>query len=531
MGKTTFIVKTLLPYYQSRNKKVLILCNRRLLRLQYFYSLVPEFSSYEELQRSISVDTYQAWAELLAKGAEVTDLLYGYDVVCFDEVHYFYSDSDFNGFGTYTLFQALMIAGISKTLIFMSATADCIEPYLKEYLPKSKCFVERKYDYLGKRIGDERCDIHIYDYTHLEDYSYLECILCPDLESIVLEMVQSSKKSILFLDDKEKAEKLRDLMCKNNGISTKDIKLLNAELMDAQENNYLVETMTLANKLPCKILFTTSVLDNGVSLNDDDIENLAIITESKISFLQMVGRIRVKNKDKKIKLYFCPQNAEYYSRREQQNKEILDLFEESNQKIKSNNWQVQALLMAWEKPDDRSTKMYRKFITIVPESCDYFERLQAEKVYARHCGTRFAANQFAIRKIGDMYKTEAEFHALARLDPMRVVYRQMYWLHKSEGELEILNSLYREKQENALISDLLKVKDYDLERLRELKKCINFQYGKLLFSDIVFKSGSFSKTKFEELLARYELSLEVREFEGKNLYTVKNKKEKVKENE
>ena len=46
MGKTTFILEKLLPFHVTANRKVLILCNRKLLRKQYWYSGAKVFELY-----------------------------------------------------------------------------------------------------------------------------------------------------------------------------------------------------------------------------------------------------------------------------------------------------------------------------------------------------------------------------------------------------------------------------------------------------------------------------------------------------
>lgn len=521
MGKTHFLVKTLLPYYRSRKKKVLILCNRRLLRQQYLYSLIGEFDTYSEMEEAVKIDTYQSLADALANGAEPGGLLLGFDVVLLDEFHYFYSDSEFNGFGTYALFQALMISGMHKTMVFVSATAKCTESYVKEYVPKSKRFLEGKYLETGYFSEDECLQVRMYDFSSLIDYSYITCILAPDMETLVLEMAKSQKKCIIFLDDKEKAEKLKEIICQKGKVPTKDVRILNADMLDARENDTLIEKMTLANELGCRVLITTSVLDNGVSIKDEDVENLAVLTESQVSFLQMVGRIRIENDKRKINLFFCPNTAEYYARREQQAKELLDLVTNIKGKMLNEKEQIKLLRMSWHNPEDREMKMLRTVLTLVPPNCDFFTRLQAERVYLRFRGSQIAVNEFAVRKIGDMYKAEAEFHKLARQNPLKVVYKQMEWLRKEASELQILPSTYQEEQCEELIEELCKIQGCDLETLREVKRVINEKYGKTLLSDIVIKRGSFSREKFEEILDRYGLRLEVKNDAGRNLYSVK----------
>ena len=527
MGKTTFLVKKLLPYYQSRKKKVLVLCNRRLLRQQYLYSLVAEFDTYAEMQTVVSVNTYQALADLLANGVEPETLLLGYDVICLDEFHFFYADSDFNGFGTYVLFQALMISGLLKTMIFLSATSACIEGFVKEILPKSERFLENKYPMSGYHLVKECLQVRKYDFTVFADYSYLQCVLAPDLETLVLEMAKSPQKSIIFIDDKDKAEKIKEILCLKGNIQAKDVKVLNADVLEARENVFLVENMTLANKLPCKILITTSVLDNGVSIKDKEVGNLAVITESKISFLQMIGRVRVEDNTQQIKLYFCPNQVEYYARREQQALELLTLISDIEGKLIGDKQQVQLMRLIWENPEDRLAQMYRTVLTLIPENCDFFSRLQVEKVCLKLRGLRLAVNQFAERKIGDIYIAEAEAHALVRQNPLFFVQKQMSWLGKNDKELVILQSTYKEEKVKEMIEDLCKIQQFDLEALKESKTMLNEKYGNMFFRDIVLKKGSFSREKFEEILNRYGLVLEVKEQDGKNLYSVRRGKVKA----
>ena len=67
MGKSTFIIHELLPYLKERGKKLLILCNRRLLRDQYWQNLVQVYDCYDDLEKSVELMTYQQLAEKMNK--------------------------------------------------------------------------------------------------------------------------------------------------------------------------------------------------------------------------------------------------------------------------------------------------------------------------------------------------------------------------------------------------------------------------------------------------------------------------------
>ena len=62
------------------------------------------------------------------KGSDIEGLFCNVDTIVCDEAHYFYADSDFNGSGTFTLLQAIVYAGMKKTIIFMSATMEKVSP-------------------------------------------------------------------------------------------------------------------------------------------------------------------------------------------------------------------------------------------------------------------------------------------------------------------------------------------------------------------------------------------------------------------
>ena len=77
-GKSTFVVKNLLDMYQKRGNRLLILCNRKLLRQQYWYDLARKFERYSEFRKTVEVRTYQELAVLLSRGISMEKILYPY---------------------------------------------------------------------------------------------------------------------------------------------------------------------------------------------------------------------------------------------------------------------------------------------------------------------------------------------------------------------------------------------------------------------------------------------------------------------
>lgn len=124
MGKTTFILSEFLPYCIARDRKIAILCNRRLLRDQYLFDLAEKYERYGVLNRQVQIFTYQALAEQIKQGKCIEQILREFDVIVCDEAHYFYADSDFNAYGTYVLLQELVRICIGKCMIFITATPE-----------------------------------------------------------------------------------------------------------------------------------------------------------------------------------------------------------------------------------------------------------------------------------------------------------------------------------------------------------------------------------------------------------------------
>lgn len=286
MGKTTFVLEHFLLCCMYKKMKVLILCNRRLLKAQYEFDLAELFDRYTEMCEYVEVKTYQEMAEMLKSGQDVKYLLKNYDVVVADEFHYFYQDSDFNPFGTYVLLQGLVCAGYDKTMVFITATYEEVRPLLERGFECCRQKLYMSEDFHGDLSNCKLEADFIYDFSECADFSYFNCIAVEDPETIWSEIAKSSKKSIIFIDDKRYAEELKEELYKTWGVKKEEIYLLNSSIMDEKSTDIVIRTLAVAHSVKPKILITTSVLDNGVSIHDIDVGNIVIATESKTNFIQ-----------------------------------------------------------------------------------------------------------------------------------------------------------------------------------------------------------------------------------------------------
>lgn len=518
MGKTTFVVRVLLDHLRKRGKKLLILCNRRLLRLQYWNSIVDQFVSYAEIEECVTIITYQQLAEMLKQKKSVKRYFESFELIVSDECHYFYSDSDFNGFGTYALLQEIVGAGALKTMIFMSATMEEVKPLIVQTLKNGLCRLSRTER--NMRIKKENEEILEYDFTELADYSRFHCIYVQDMESMCDILVKSPKKSVIFMNNKEKCFDLMERMIRIQKIEKTKITILNAENMDI--NGDVVQSLVISNRLLPKILITTAVLDNGVSIHDQEVGNVMIETESKTEFLQMLGRIRSESTGV-CNLYFVQRDKSEFAKRKTKYEKDLKEFEKLsiNALRKNRNFYLQEMMS-----DGELAEFYKRALVWMKFNSQFYNWPDNE-TYNDHLESDLYINEFAKRKIGDMYVAESRFYALAVSNPLDVAFEQMGWIGKKEEELQILESEYRKKREEKFIEKLLSVQKITLDDLKVIKEEVVKEYHQDFFSDILAKNGTISNEKLMLLCERYNLEFFTEENpkNRKQIYTIRRKKE------
>lgn len=504
LGKTRFVLSKFLPFCISQRRKVAILCNRRLLREQYLYDLAETYTRYYIMNEQVQLFTYQTLAECIKQGKKLEKVLDDYDVIVCDESHFFYADSDFNVYGTFVLLQTLIRICIHKCMLFITATADEVIPLL-----------DRTLEQCGKTYGisEEFCSMKVIDYSYLSDYSRFRCFFVEDVQSLCRRIGESPMKSIIFIDDKTKAESLRRNLMDMSEIKGKDIFILNAEVLDECSNNEVIQQLVVCHRILPKVLITTSVLDNGVSVHDADVENVVIATDSMLSFIQMLGRIRSES-SVQCNLYLYPRDEKYYARRIEQTKgkmQKIAMLEQSIQLRKSD-----LVMQLWDEVDT----FYRNMAVLVEEAEIYYScDVMPVRIL---CGDFvLAVNEFAKEKIGNMALAYRRFFKAAMHHQVEVAKAQIAWIGKTPDELVVLQSTYREERIQELKRRLLAIQNVSNEELQEIKSKLARDFREDLIGDIVTKNQSFSKGKFVEICECYDLKLiENKDLNGKKRYTV-----------
>ena len=518
-GKTTFILEDFLSYCRSCEKKVLILCNRRLLKEQYGFDLAQKYIRYQEMEDEVTVMTYQALANNLVEPQKLKAMLDEFEVIVCDEVHFFYADSDFNPMGTYVLFRALVLFTFFKTVVMITATWEVVKPLIETAYDKCKEKLIRE----GNEFDgfQKYCDRKNFDYAFLADYSRFECFYVKDAESLVAEITRSDKKTLIFIDDRSKAEMLKKDLLKKSSWSNDAVYILNAEILDSQKQDETIQVLTATNCIFPKVLITTSVLDNGVSIHDPDVGNVVIATESKTSFLQMLGRVRGESVEK-CRLFIYPRSPQYYAKRMIQYGQLVEAYDNLAKKdLHMDDKKI--IRYGWSGDDDKASFL-RKALVITDDSVHYYDK-KCAKISLKWGGIMLAINAFGREKVGNMLLAERNFYKLAMDAPEKVAMAQIGWIGKSPEELIVEEFSYREERKILLRECLLEIVEYDLEQLSQKKEAIAREFRRDMIGDIVTKNNSFSTEKLRAICDRYGLQLiDSNGDDGKKRYTVEEAK-------
>lgn len=539
-GKTTFVLNRVIPYYFSKNKKrkVLIICNRTLLKDQYLQSLRRQYGYYDSVYLC-EVMTYQELERYIRNLRDVTNLFVNYSAVVCDEAHYFYSDSDFNK-STYGLLRAILFAGYSKSMIFMSATTEEIAPLIQyswtdiyEYFElvgteDINGNVEDRQIALLVKYSKITKDIKVVDNLIPEDNSRFNLCYVSDKKELAKVLAASPYKSLVFLDDKKGADEFQKLLW-DNRLQKSEIRVINADTKSEAKNSDLVRCLTISRRYPefVKVLISTSVLDNGISIEDPDVQNIVIVTLSKTSFLQMLGRVRECKDMCKINLIFLQRTREeiasYYTSIVNQSYE-LERFLNANHGMYTLDC-YKSIDMARNMDEGTPSGMIMKKIMDIYLSIPRYmwSAKMKEYIYPIGNGFSYIVNLATVLKIKRTYAELQEQYDLVCEDPLFLIYHQIRWLNFMNPRITQLIGESDEEKKKPMVNELLKIDNLPKNEFVEAKKRLVKDYFWDMYPDLKFrdKQSGCSDEKLKVILADVGLQLYVKTENGRNYYSVK----------
>lgn len=324
-GKNYFIENTLIPYvkelnYQNKtNFKILIISNRIALKKQIEEHLKrnetgddDDFKIYSYAE-NVNVITYQG---LLRQRYRLKEQQEGetngekYLYVICDEAHFFTSDAMFNA-DTQEILSAIVETFSNAIRVYMSATPyECL----------SKIYESEEKTYKGDNDSYNYCQLAFYHFNR--DYSPTKIFTYSNndelLETITESVSKKKKRWLIFIDNKKECGELKnklnavllsDSIAELNGKNPRVYKV-SAEKRFEEKLIKIVKNEKLDSNT--YVLISTSVLDNGINLNN--IDNIVVSDTNPVKCIQMLGRARVQN-DKMKTLYLKRFDQKYINQK------------------------------------------------------------------------------------------------------------------------------------------------------------------------------------------------------------------------
>lgn len=258
-GKSYFIKNRLYEMAKEKKEEILFLVHRQRCQQQFILELEKD----NKLD-IIDVVTYQTLEN--KKDFDLSKYKY---IVC-DEFHYFTSDSNFNYKTDISLDKIL--GQNDKIRIFMSATGDLMKQYFK---------------YIGLETIDYQINIYFDWIYNLNFFNKDETI-----DGIIEKVLEKQEKALVFIESSEKAY---DLYKKYREHSLFCCSQSNKKYRYVDEEK--IEDMLKNEKFEENLLITTTCLDAGINLRDDEIKTIICDVSDIGVLLQCLGRKRRKENE------------------------------------------------------------------------------------------------------------------------------------------------------------------------------------------------------------------------------------------
>lgn len=478
-GKTFFILNQLVPKAVSEGKEVLFLSNRYLLREQLKGDIAQRqglptgtknFLYYIEEFEGITVMTYQKLQKFKqhtsALDWAISDLCSRFAYVVFDEAHYFFADSLFNPEILWILDFIKKYKGVS---IFLSATMEGLPEFIINIKYADKICWRTE-----KRISPVLTTIEFLQTTTWTCGQHFFCWLYhvkPEKRALKIFYYTDFRELLPMINDADSPSKWLVFGSSKDKIRGWEREIISThEVIDADNKNSpekaaFVREMLAKEKFSCKVLLTTSVLDNGVNLKDPELKNIVIETISKTEFLQMLGRKRIMNNREVVNLYIPIRSAAYFS-------SLLKLhLEPTCEVLNCKEGRLLELLMR----DNNTYEIVKKFCCVVQG--------------------KLTINPVAKRSVENQQHFVKRMLACLKEDPWAFIKEQLSWIGE-EQTFCIQNSLtfQSEERQKLEIQDILaSYQGRNLDKEEQERFCIKINNALAKMKKIYGKKGRIPK--------------------------------------
>lgn len=323
-GKTYFILHEILPRVLQTGGKMLLVSNR--VAVSYQQKLeVMEMTGPSEIRcltpegvlkktdfGPVKIMTLQA-LDLFLSTTQGKEYAKEVSVLVVDEAHYFTSDISFNP-NAARLLRKIPQLFIESARVYMTATPDDILLPLAEAEASAKRpLVERTGARFSPLMLGQTPVIDLYQYKS-DKYSSLPIRYFRRDDDLYRKIKESGdEKWLIFVPSKERGAILQETL-------GNDAVFISADSKGSDTWNQLLDE----ERLPCRVLITTSVLDCGVNIHDEDLKHVVIPFEDRTMFMQTLGRVRFKGTPK-FTLYVKAISQMRLNRLEDRNRKLLSL--------------------------------------------------------------------------------------------------------------------------------------------------------------------------------------------------------------
>ena len=276
-GKSYFCKNTLYNIAKQNNEKILMLIHRANCVDQFTYEIATD-----NKDDVITIMTYQAieYAKLHNSLDKINLSQYRYIVS--DEFHYFFNDSSFNN-KTSISFELIM-NNSSATHIFMSATGNNMENYMRKYIKENRLAKYSKYSLP-------------FDFSFIRNLKFF--YKDDTIEELLKEGIRKKSKGIFFIQSASKAYKLYK--------KYQDYCVFNCSENNKSYYKYVdkdkIQSILQNQRFEEQFLITTSCFDAGINIVDRDVKHIVIDIIDFGSLIQCVGRKRIQDGNDKLNLY------------------------------------------------------------------------------------------------------------------------------------------------------------------------------------------------------------------------------------
>lgn len=321
---------------------MLLLSNRSTLELQQkiLYSQSNDFPLYGNrsyhsvhIFDNILILTYQESLSVLSQLSQNWPIE-PIGFVVFDEAHFFTSDSTFNSSTSQILYSLISTFRFQQRL-YLTATPDDVRHVIALY--EGECYQAMRNDNSDNRSYLRALSSRtptIQEYRFPQDNSYIYLHFFNDWMDLIPEInnTDPSIKWLIFHDNKQENVDLKK-------------QIDGAECIDASryaDQNMILQQLARTQYFEPRVLISTSLLDNGISICDHALQRIVITLSDKVQIKQMIGRKRRINNEQ-LTVYILNQTRKTIQQHAASMEELQTVwtsYARSPQQFYNNNWRT-----------------------------------------------------------------------------------------------------------------------------------------------------------------------------------------------